>query len=161
VIKFSSQPFIDCAKILVEADETELAIRVLNSLPAYYRENIPEDIDKLKNLIQERITMAYDLLSDHRELPKSDEWSAHFLNNTERGLQLKKLVTDYNSADISPHIVDMGPGDFTFVIGMKSEDLSFSYECFTLNKEAEKAIKQKLGSIYQKSRYHENAIFVA
>jgi hypothetical protein len=144
MIRFNEDVFLDAAKQLVEADETERALALLNNLPAYYRDNKPESIKKLIAKINCNITLAYDLLHDSRELPKSNEWSHEFLNTTMRGVCLRNTVKEFNDNNIVPHIVDMGPGDFTFAIGLCIAKLNFTYECLTLNSEAKASAKEIL-----------------
>lgn len=143
-MNFDPKPFIECAEILVKMDETERALHLLSNLPGIYRDKVPKEIKDLKNLILSKITLPHDLLSDSRELPKSDEWSIHFLNNTMRGMKLKTLVKALNDEGKAPHIDEFGPGDGTFVIGMDYEKLKFTYSCTSLNEESKNRIYNKL-----------------
>lgn len=146
----------------MRADETLLALQVLKSLPAYQRDNTPKDIQALKSKILSSIIRPIDLLSDHREMPKTDAWSKEFLDNTSRGFVLKSLVKEYNDKNITPHIIDHGPGDCTFAIGMHCEDLKFFYTAVTLNKESEKAIIERLYKKYLEHPIEESpVIFLA
>lgn len=139
------KPFLECAELLVRYDETNLALKLLDMLPAEYRDKMPVVIYNLKKEIQSKITLPYDLLTDDRENPKSIEWSVQFLNTTARGLTLKSHIKDYNEKNKVPHIVEMGPGDFTFVSGLKEEGYKFTYDCFTLNLLAKDMASQRLG----------------
>lgn len=138
------RPFLDCAEILVSQDETERALQLLYNLPGKYRDFPPQEVVMLRKQILSKIMLPYDLLDDKREMPKPDEWSVQFLNSTMRGIQLRLLVEKYNNESIVPHIVEMGPGDFTFAIGMKKEGLRFTYDCFTLNKIAKADFSKSL-----------------
>lgn len=136
--------YLNIAHHLVEQDETELALKVLECLPGYYRDNVPEEIKKLKSQILKWVTMPHDLLSDIRELPKTKEWSVKFLNGTTRGAVLKQLVSKLNEEGKTPHIVDMGPGDFTFAIGLDEEGFRFTYYPISLNQKALDAVQARL-----------------
>lgn len=153
---------IQAANDLVVLDETELALKVLECLPGHLRDNIPKEISDLKNLILNKILMHYDYLKDNRELPKDLDYCKNFLNNTQRGCQLKHFVKTLNEQGTVPHIVDMGPGDFCFPIGMHAEGLNFTYDCFTLNLQAKEECKKLLGSMF-KEWYSDKStnIFVA
>jgi len=156
------QPFLDVAEILVRLDETERGLLILDNLPAFYRDFPPIEVRNLKSEIMSKITLPHDLLGDDRELPKTDEWSVQFLNGTARGLQLKELVKELNDKQIFPHIHDLGPGDFTFVLGLNKLGFEFTYSCLTLNRNAELDVSKRLGSKYKETPV-ENAvtIFVA
>ena len=151
------KPFIDAAEILVRLDETERALLVLNNLPALWRDHAPLEVAKLKAEILAKITLPYDLLSDQREMPKSDEWSVQYLHSTERGLQLEKLVKDLNRDQIYPHIHEIGPGDFTFAIGLHVCGLDFSYSCTTMNTLAEVELSVRIGTKYRR-KVEQNAV---
>lgn len=148
MIRFNLDPWLDVANQLVEADEASRALLLLNNLPAYYRDNTPMEVRDLRSLIMGKVTLPHDLLGDSREIPKSDKWSQQYMNSTMRGVQLKKLVSDYNAEGIEPHLIDMGPGDYTFPIGMAVECLKFTYQSHTLNRDAEIEAARRLGFRY-------------
>jgi len=130
---FDSKPFIEAAKTLVAMDETERALHLLFNLPAYYRDNTPNEVRDLRAKILAKVTLPVDLLGDDRELPKSDEFSIGSLDGTMRGAHLKHIVSQYNDEGKIPFIVDMGPGDYVFPIGMHLQKLNFKYYPVTLN----------------------------
>jgi len=138
------KPIIEHCEYLVSQDETELALKLLDLVPGYYRDNYPPQLEDLRNLILSKMTLPYDLLDDEREMPKSKEHSIAFMNGTARGLALKNAVIEANKKDLVPQITDVGPGDFTFAIGMISEGLQFCYYPITLNKQADKALSERM-----------------
>lgn len=156
---FRVEPFLEVAEILVSKDETILALKVLDSLPGYYRDNPPQEVSDLKNLILSKITIPHDLLDDKRELPKDDSWSVRFMNGTMRGAQLKRVVKEFNDKNETPSIFEFGPGDGTFVIGLHVENFKFKYKCLSLNKESKEKIAEKIGDKYD--NYSKTDIFVA
>lgn len=134
------KPIIEHCEYLVSKDETELALKQLELVPGYYRDHYPQELQKLKESILSAMTVPHDLLSDHREMPKTVDHSVSFMNGTARGMALKMAVKEANEKTIKPNILDLGPGDFTFAIGMAAEDLRFNYHPRTLNRVALEAL---------------------
>jgi hypothetical protein len=133
------------AEYLLWREEIEMALKCLKLVPGYFRENPHPKLVDLHNRISKKITIPHDLLLDWREMPKSDYDAAAFLNLTARGQQLKKVVSKYNLLGITPHIIDLGPGDFCFAQGLIKESYRFTYEPLTLNLPSLYSIRKHLG----------------
>lgn len=129
-------PLIKHVEFLVSQDETELALKCLDMVPAFYRDHRHPDIEKLRTDILAKMLMPIELQHDDRELPKSFEHSVNYLNSTARGIVLKNELQKANDENITPHIKDFGPGDFTFALSLYHLGYSFTYEPVTFHSRA-------------------------
>ena len=136
------QRLLDHADYIVSQDETELALKALELVPGRFRDEPPQKLLDMRRDIQAAIETAYDLMKDSREMPKTVGHSVAFLQGTARGQLLRDELKKANDAGINPHIVDMGPGDFCFAIGLSELGHRFSYEGLTLNLKAYEEVKK-------------------
>lgn len=129
------------AEYLVSQDETLLALRCLECIPAWDRDHIPEEIQSLRNEILSRILTVHDLMDDWRELPK-DLAHSQLMMGSMRGQVLEHAFKNYQG--VPPHLVDYGPGDFVFAIALSAAGFDFSYQPITVQKEAEAEARKRL-----------------
>lgn len=128
IIDFKIKPFIEAAEELLRADETLRALDILNGLPAYYRENIPPEIQALKREIQSKIaTASFYATSDGYELT-APENSHELVEGTLRGILLLQEMKELNKQDLTPHLHDLAPGEYAFVRMLASKGCIFTYE---------------------------------
>lgn len=124
---FKLQPFLDVAEELLRADETIRALWVLDNLPAYQRDHIPEEVTALKREIQARIATAnFYATSTGYELSAPDDSSFH-MDKSLRGLMIINDVKALNEAGHIPHIIDMAPGEMWCPQLLDYKKLKFSY----------------------------------
>lgn len=140
---------MDHIEFLVSQDETELALKCFDMVPAYDRDFKNKNLEHLKSQILGRILMPIDLLGDPREIPKTNEHSIHFLNGTKRGVLLKTKVEEANEKGIVPHLVDFGPGDFTFAVALHALEYKFTYFPISFNLEATTSAANILGDKFK------------
>lgn len=125
---------------LVIQDETDLALKCLDMVPAYYRDHRDGKLESLRHEILSKVLTSRDMTTDWREMPKTVEHCVNYLNGTSRGQVLKNELEAANKLDIKPTIVEFGPGDFCFPIALHHLDLKFNYLPLTLHNKAEEAI---------------------
>jgi hypothetical protein len=127
VESFDSKLVEQYVNTLLEADETERALIVLDNLPAYYRDNYPENLKKLRqDIVRYRVT-------PHGYL--SNDFDAHVtFDGAVQNFELNprfKLIEDevklYKEKGIVPHIVDCGPGEYIVPIALKAKGYDFTY----------------------------------
>lgn len=144
-MKFNVEPLLEHVRFLVSQDETELALKALDLVPAYYRDNYPRPLLDLKSKILKQTILPIDLLEDPREMPKTDEYCIEFTKYTKRGEVLVNKLKEANDAGIVPHIVDYGPGDYNFPIAMHLVGLNFTYFPIHLNLSSIHECKKRIG----------------
>jgi len=130
---FKLQTFLDCAAELLRADETTRALWLLNNLPAYYRDHVPQEIIDMKNEIHKRISTPSRYGESKYEIDVLDLVNANGMGDTLRGQILQKDIKWLNQQKFIPHIVDFGPGEFWLPIALKAQNLQFTYDPIALN----------------------------
>ncbi len=158
MINFDPSIYTKCAEDLLRADETERALWVLDNLPAYYRDHVPQSVLDLRNEVVRRIaTPTLYANGDIEDI--IDLKDGHGMGGSLRGLLIKKEVKWFNDNGHTPHVLDYGPGEYWLPIVLYNAGLKFTYEPIFLNKRAHDSIKpflEKLDSVCKGPR-----IFVA
>lgn len=144
-MSFNPKPLMDHIEYLVSQDETELALKCFDMVPAYYRDFKDKTLLALKSEILSKMLMPIELSEDEREYPKTVEHSVNFLRNTARGQLLEQELKAANSKGKAPHIFDYGPGDFTFAIALNHLEYKFKYTPRSLHYRGVEAMKNILG----------------
>lgn len=140
---FNVQCFIDAAEELLRSDETIRALNLLDNLPAWYRDNPPDTVTRLKREVMAKIaTSSFYATSTGYELtaPPDTHKQTHL---TLRGKLLLNDVRNLNKQGIWPHIVDMGPGEFWTPMMLDYQQTSFSYEPAYVNSPSYEHYKEK------------------
>jgi hypothetical protein len=131
------KPFIDAANILVAADEPMRALKLLDEVPGYYRDNPDPQMTSLKEKILSLLaTPAFYATNPYDTLVR-EEVAEHVVDSLVRGVLIRDDVKRFNDQGLTPHIVDLGPGEYWLPIGLKKKGLQFTYHDVGLCKEAQ------------------------
>lgn len=129
---FLVETYVNC---LLHADETERALLVLDNLPAFYRDNMPPNLKKLRDdIVRARITPHGYLDCDYDSEVTLEKATGNI--SLSRFQFVQDDVERFNKADKHPHIVDCGPGEYVIPIGLKSKGLQFTYEPLSMDQKA-------------------------
>lgn len=134
---FKVTPFLEAANALAASDEMERAINLLDNLPGYYRLNPPAEVVELRNAIYKGLMNAREYISNPHDDMINIDRSVAVVNHVLRGKETLKDIKEANDKGITPHIVDMGPGEFWLPIGLKQLGAKFTYEPIALQKTVE------------------------
>lgn len=126
-------------EILVDADEVERALLVLDNLPAYYRDNPPLRLQKLRQDILAAMVTAHAYMSCDLDAEVKPDQSLLILNHLLRGKLIDLEVGRYNAQRLEPHIVDLGPGEYFVPIGLSQKDREFTYWDIAMDRNTQKA----------------------
>lgn len=158
---FRVTPFLEAANALAAADEMERAIHLLDNLPAFYRDNTPPEVTELRNTIYKGLMNAREYISNPHDDKIDTKAALHSLNGLVRGFETLNDVKEANAKGITPHIVDMGPGEFWLPIGLKESGVKFTYEPIALQKTVESKALALLGDIVTLGTDKKNKWFLA
>lgn len=126
------EQYVNC---LLHADETERALLVLDNVPAFYRDNPPPNLKKLRDdIVKARITPHGYLDCDYDSEVTIEKATENI--SLSRFQFVQDDVERFNKADKPPHIVDCGPGEYIIPIGLKSKGLQFTYEPLSMDQKA-------------------------
>jgi len=128
------EPWIDAANILTAADDPLLALKLLDMVPAYYRQSPDGRIETMRKKILGKLvtTNWYATCEDVIATPEQGEFTCL---NTRRGVEMCNEVKRLNEKGLTPTIIELAPGTYWLPIGMKALGLKFCYYPITLNKQ--------------------------
>lgn len=138
-------------KEYMKADEVELAIWILDHLPSYYKDNPPPEFVELRRKIFEQCLTTQDYIFDNSGERLTQEEIINYYNHPSQ-LRFKivaEKVKALNDQGITPHITELGAGEFWLAVGMKQERLSFTYYPIVLNQDHLLRAEELLGPMVQ------------
>lgn len=151
--------YVEC---LVEADEVERALLVLDNVPAYYRDNPPLKLQKLRQDIIGGMITAHAYLNSNLDDKVRPETCSQLIQNLLRGILVQREVSRYNKRGLCPHIVDVGPGEYFVPIGLQQAAHNFTYWDIGLDqKTRETAHEIIIAQRQEKPRPDQPIIFLA
>ncbi len=136
---FNEEDVIRLVTTLVEGDEVERALLVLDNLPAFYRDNPPINVQKLRQDILSSMVTAHAYMSatmDSEVIPERADWE---LENLLRGKLVRCEVERYIKRGFHPHIVDVGPGEYFVPIALDRLGYDFTYKPLAMDQKAQRA----------------------
>lgn len=146
---FNVKAWHDWAWELVKCDELKEALRICESGPGYYRDNPPEEIKALKQKIMTGLMTSYDYAKNKNDnIVSLDRGTA--VRGTLRGMICLLQVQEYNKAGKTPHIIDLGPGEYWLPCGLHIEGCKFTYEGICLQDDATHKALELIGQYFQK-----------
>jgi hypothetical protein len=155
---FSENLFADMVEVYVQADEPERGLWVLDNLPSWYRDNPPPRLKKLKKeILSALITPRGYMQSNLDDHVRVGEAAKYTLEGLLRGKLIIEAVKKQNEKGITPHVIDMGPGEYFIPNGLKELGCSFTYEDIGMD-QCTRAATQDL---VRTKATHEYTIFVA
>lgn len=133
---FDVESCVNYVSNLVSHDEVERALLVLDNVPAYYRDSCPEELLKLRRRILNSRMTAVSYQTNDNDTPKPMDFCTANFTTTMRGNLLKAEIKNYNAQGLTPHLIDMGPGDFWLPMALSQTDLKVTYHPIGLHKDA-------------------------
>jgi hypothetical protein len=147
VLSWDEKAFIHVAQILVDADEAERALWLLtDGLPAYYRDNTPPSIVSARN----KITMACMTTSSYKDCEADTMFCDSaargklLVEQTLRGQLCAKSIKAFNDKGKTPHLIDLGPGEYWLPVGLKACGLKFGYQDLGVNESTKRRSDAKI-----------------
>jgi hypothetical protein len=125
---WNPRPFIEAASILVAADEPLRAIQLLDNLPGYYRDQVPQEVSAMKKQIYALLATPTFYVTNKNDQLVREENAVASVDLLLRGRLIEQDVKAYNDAGQVPHIVDLGPGEYWLPIGLKKKNYRFTYQ---------------------------------
>ena len=163
--QFPTQAYLDVMNFLTAYDEPMRALKMLDMVPAFYRDNpIPEMKATEKEIYQKLATPHFysqniwDKIPD--DIAERGQWT---LKGTMRGLLIHEDVKKMNAEGLKPHIIDLGPGEYWLPYGLEAEKCDFTYEGLGLQNHAYIQAKKDLEHVWLEAQGQINrpVIFIA
>ena len=159
-VNFKLKSFLDVVNDYIRLDETERALWLLDNLPSYYRDYPPKEVVSLKNDLLKHIATPR-LYSTGDFDCRIDLENKNNMDKTLRGILIIKDVKHFNEQNITPHIVDYGPGEYWLPLVLKSHNMKFTYDPIGLNEKAFNTVKPHIENFLSKDFKDRPVIYVA
>ena len=141
-MKFNVHAFLDAANELVRLDEVERGLDLLDNLPAYYRDNPPEQVTRLRNEILARVCTPTTYAKMDVDNPTYDVDKGQ-MEQTLRGMLILAEVKWLNERGLKPRVIDLAPGEHWVKGILDKAKCSFYYETISLKSFSVKPIVDK------------------
>lgn len=145
---WSLDAHVKAVEQMIRADEIQIALRMLDDVPAWYRKNRPPELEEIRKKLYENLYDAFDYGNDDEEaeFPEA-EARAQWRNGYcfPRAEIITALVKKLNKAGETPWIFDLGCSHGNLLYGLFSESVSFQY----LGKSINWRIAQRVSEIGQ------------
>lgn len=132
---------------LVGNDEPLLAIKLLENLPGFYRDNPPFYILNLRKKIEAAIFTAHDYRKGDHDGEVTEERALWAYTNLLRGQLIAEEVKQYNQKKVTPDVVEYGPGEYFVPIGLLHDKRDFAYSYLSMDIRAEDMADKWLSKI--------------
>lgn len=134
---FDVTPYLELSNQLVAADEPYMALKVLDSVPGYYRDHYPKELLHQKNRIKAQLATAAFYVNNKWDMKVvTKEGALACLSGFLRGLLIDQDVREYNKQGIRPHLFDLGPGEYWLPLALEAKGYDFTYDDLGLCGEA-------------------------
>lgn len=133
-IHFDPDHYLDSVEQMIAADEIVTALYMLDHLPGYYRDHIPQRALDIKSTLYRQIMSVYDYANDKDEIKENNEkirGPLHLQWNTDhykpRGELIVNLVKEVNERGKLPVIFEFGAANKWIPAALKDLNLDHRY----------------------------------
>lgn len=149
---FNLDNHIIAVEQLIASDEIEMALKLMDMIPAWHRENYPEELTEMKKILYKNLYDNFDYASDSdeagwtKEAAESQFGTAYTFPRAE---VLREIVARYNRQGETPWICELSTSHGLLPLGMAKEGHKFSFFGKNLNHQALVKLKDWLGPIWR------------
>lgn len=124
---FDVEKYLDSVEGMINADEVERAFWMLDNLPAYYRDHVPERAKEIRKCLHRQLftPVQYQGIYDGVDIFNEDEVLKYW---TGKAMVIEHLVKEMNECQQKPNIMELAPGALWLPTGLRAKGLKFSYE---------------------------------
>lgn len=128
---FSVDKYLDSVEGMIASDEIERAFLMLDNMPAYYRDNVPERAREIRESLHRQLWTPVQYLSVDWGEPDVDGIAAELPG---RAVVLRDLIRQLNEKGQVPRLLECAPGNFWLPRCLEHLGLLFNYEHVGLEK---------------------------
>lgn len=160
-LELKYEPWLLAAQELIRFDEVERALTLLNQLPAIYRDNPIAEIETLKTKIKRALVTPHAYMSAALDQDVDPEHAQRNIRWLLRGRILEEEIKQLNAQGKTPHLVDVGPGEYWAPLGLDAWGYKFSYKAVAMDRVAALKAEEHLAKITDKRKDGEPTVFIA
>lgn len=143
------QEHINAVEQMIRADEIQIALTMLDQVPAWYRTNRPKELEEIRRKLYQGLYDPMQYGNDDEEASCTREFGENqFVNGYmhPRAEIITGILDKLNNEGKTPWIFDLGCSHGNLPLGlMKHTNLAFSYLGKSLNHRAAEKIKDWIG----------------
>lgn len=129
---------------MIRADELQIALRMCDEVPGYYRDNYPPELTAIKNKLYQQTYDQIEYATDDEEAECSREFGEAQWDNGymyPRAEIIKALVSKL----LTPWIFDLGCSHGNLPLGLIRESVPFKYKGVGMNYRIQSKVKEWVG----------------
>jgi predicted transcriptional regulator len=124
---FDPKKCVEYVESLVQMDEVERALLVLDNVPAEFRDKPTPEMVAIRSHILAALCTTHAYLSSNLDSTVQAENAVANLEYNMRGVLIREEVRQYNEERKTPHLVDVGPGEYWIPLALKELGMQFTY----------------------------------
>lgn len=134
---------LEYVSALVKSDEILLAEKVLISgMPGFFRDNPPKEVLEMRRAVSRHKMTIQDYANDNVDFDLvHKERSKGIVDTVLRGQLLLRDVKELNEKGKTPHLIEIGPGEYWLPIGLSAHGCKFTYQSIGVHDNAYKKAK--------------------
>ena len=151
------KPWLEAAEELIRFDEPERALKILELVPAHYRDFEDDQIRVLKADILRAMITAHAYRTSGLDQNVSEGQAEVNITGLLRG----RIILEEMRKLTNPHIVDVGPGEYWVPIGLLKAGHTFTYNPVSMDEEAAAQAEPLIKGVLQYEPQDRPTMFIA
>ncbi len=136
---------------LIRADELQMALKMLDMVPGWWRDSYPEELSRIKRIIYRQTYDQIEYATDDEEAdcPREmgeQQWDSPYMYP--RAEIISQIVKKYNSEGRTPWIFDLGCSHGNLPLGLIKSDHRFYYKGAGMNHRIIEKLKEWVGAVW-------------
>ncbi len=129
---------------MIRSDELQIALRMCDQIPGWYRDNYPPELNDIKRTLYRQTYDQIEYATDDEEAECTREfgeaqWTNGYMHP--RAQIITQIVGEMNGAGVVPWIFDLGCSHGNLPLGLMQEKLSFAYRGAGMNLRIQEKVK--------------------
>lgn len=136
---------------MIRADEIEIALKMLDQIPAWWRENYPQELTEIRTTLYRNLYDTFEYASDSDEAGwAKEDAEAQFLTayTYPRAEILLDTVKQFNAQGLTPWVFELSTSHGLLPLGLKKHGAIFRFAAKNLNQPALLKVKEWLGPVW-------------
>jgi len=147
---FNVDKYLSCVEEMITADEVGNALKMLEMLPGWYRDNIPVQAINIKKQLLKRFFTDLDYAKDGCTWASgaggmSQQTAIENLKDGRGALAFKYAAT-FSEQGLRPHLFELAPGNYWLPVGLSAAGVQFTYFAPSLNASMQEEASKNLSN---------------
>lgn len=164
---FNVEQYLSSVEQMIIADEIDRALWMLDNMPGWYRDHPPEGAKAIRKRLLTKLYTTSDYIGaeDAIHVEKlismtREEINRVYMHELSRAKVTMNLCHDLNAKGITPHLFEIAPGQHWLPIGLKKNDIKFTYSDISLNSSRSSQVTEYLADSWAEGSDSAAQIFI-